>query len=141
MDLPMEVVSTPQEMRQAVDRLSGLELIFVDTAGRSPRDEIKLQELRSMLAEAQADEVHLVLSSVASSKSLTKTAELFAEVGTTALLLTKLDEATGLGNLLPLTRNCPLPISYITNGQNVPDDIAPADGRKLTRVILGMERI
>lgn len=140
-DLPMEVVSTPQEMRQAVDRLSGLELILVDTAGRSPRDEIKIQELRSMLAEAQADEVHLVLSSVASARSLTRTTEQFAEVGVTALLVTKLDEATGLGNLLPLARSCQLPLSYVTNGQNVPDDIAPADSRKLTRVILGMESV
>ncbi len=45
-DLPMEVVSTPREMRQAVERLSDLDLILMDTAGRSPRDEVKIQELR-----------------------------------------------------------------------------------------------
>ncbi len=140
-DLPMEVVSTPREMREAVDRLSGLDLVLLDTAGRSPRDEVKIQELKSMLAEAQADEIHLVLSSVASTASLQKAAERFADVGVTALLLTKLDEATGLGNLLPLVRSCELPLSYLTNGQNVPDDIEPADSKKLTRTILGMERI
>ena len=52
--------------------------------GRSPRDEVKLQELKAMLGEAQADEVHLVLSSVASAASLASTAEKFAPVGTTA---------------------------------------------------------
>ena len=140
-DLPMEVVSTPREMREAVDRLSGLDLVLLDTAGRSPRDEVKIQELKSMLAEAQADEIHLVLSSVASTASLQKAAERFADVGVTALLLTKLDEATGLGNLLPLVRSCELPLSYLTNGQNVPDDIEPADSKKLTRTILGMEKI
>ncbi|MBC8872062.1 MAG: flagellar biosynthesis protein FlhF [Planctomycetes bacterium] len=140
-DLPMEVVSTPREMREAVDRLSGLDLVLMDTAGRSPRDEVKIQELKSMLAEAQADEIYLVLSSVASAASLEKTAERFSQVGVTSLLLTKLDEATGLGNLLPLVRSCGLPLSYLTNGQNVPDDIEPADNRKLTRIILGMERI
>ena len=128
-------------MREAVDRLSGLDLVLMDTAGRSPRDEVKIQELKSMLAEAQADEIYLVLSSVASAASLEKTAERFSQVGVTSLLLTKLDEATGLGNLLPLVRSCGLPLSYLTNGQNVPDDIEPADNRKLTRIILGMERI
>lgn len=136
-DLPMEVVATPREMRAAVERMSNLELILMDTAGRSPRDEVKIQELKVMLAEAQADEVHLVLSSVASGASLKKTAQRFAEVGATAIIFTKLDEATGLGNLLPLLRSCNLPLSYLTNGQNVPDDIEPADPRKLARMLLG----
>jgi flagellar biosynthesis protein FlhF len=138
-DLPMEVVSTPREMRRAVERLADLDLILMDTAGRSPRDEVKIQELRSLLAEAEADEVHLVLSSVNSLDNLKKTAQQFADVGVTALVLTKLDEATGLGNIIPLLRSCHLPLSYVTNGQNVPDDIAAADRRRLTRSILGID--
>jgi flagellar biosynthesis protein FlhF len=138
-DLPMEVVSTPKEMRAAVARLSNLDLILIDTAGRSPRDEVRIQELKSLLAEASADEVHLVLSSIGSATNLAKTAERFAEVGTTALLLTKLDESAGLGNLLPLLRASKLPLSYVTNGQNVPDDIQAADQRRLARMVLGME--
>jgi len=119
-DLPMQVVSTPREMRDAVRRLDGLDLVLLDTAGRSPRDDIKIQELKAFLNEAGADEVHLVLSSVAGSRTLQQTAQRFAVVGTTALLLTKLDEATGLGNLLPLLRESRLPVSYLTDGQNVP---------------------
>ncbi len=138
-DLPMEVVSTPREMREAVQRLSNLDLILLDTAGRSPKDEVKIQELKSMLAEARADEVHLVLSSVTGTAALKKTAERFMPVGVTALILTKQDEATGLGNLLPLLRSCGLPLSYTTNGQNVPDDIDDANQRKLARIVLGME--
>ncbi len=64
-DLPMQVVSTPPEMREAVQRMSHLDLILLDTAGRSPKDEVRIQELKAFLAEAAADEVHLVLSSVA----------------------------------------------------------------------------
>lgn len=138
MDVPMEVVSTPRDLRDALQRLSGVDLILMDTAGRSPRDEVKIQELKSVLAEAQADEVHLVLSAVSSLALLKKAAERFADVGVTSILFTKLDEATGLGNLLPLTRSCRLPLSYVTNGQNVPDDIAAADPRQLARIVLGM---
>jgi flagellar biosynthesis protein FlhF len=138
-DLPMAVVSTPREMREAVTRMSDLEIVLMDTAGRSPRDEVKIQELRTMLIEAKADEVHLVLSSVGSAGGLKRTAEQFSPAGTTALVLTKLDEATGLGNLLPLLRASKLPLSYVTDGQNVPDDIEAADQRRLARMILGME--
>ena len=92
-----------------------------------------------MLAEARADEVHLVLSTVAGERILRQTAERFAAVGTTALLLTKLDESSGLGAVLPLLRASGLPISYWTDGQNVPDDIETADARRLARMILALE--
>jgi flagellar biosynthesis protein FlhF len=136
-DLPMEVVATPREMREAVGRMSHLDLILMDTAGRSPRDEVKIQELKSMLAEAEPDEVHLVLSSTAGAKSLISTAEHFADVGITAMLLTKLDEAQSLGHLVSLIRTCELPISYLTDGQDVPDDIQVAERRALAGRLLG----
>ena len=136
-DLPMEIVSTPREMREAIARMSDLDLILMDTAGRSPRDEVKIQELKSMLAEAEPDEVHLVLSAVGGARSLATTAERCATVGTTSMLITKLDESPALGNLLSVTRNCNLPISYLTDGQNVPDDIQVAEPKKLARMILG----
>ena len=136
-DLPMEVVSTPREMRAAAERMSDMDLVLMDTAGRSPRDEVKVQELKSMLAEADADEVHLVLSGVAGASNLANTASKFAEVGTTALILTKLDEAAGLGNLLPALRVSRLPLSYLTHGQNVPDDIVVAERGRLASMMIG----
>lgn len=137
-DLPMKVVSSPREMREAVRSMADLDLVLLDTAGRSPKDEVKIQELRSFLSEAGAHEVHLVLSSVASAATLQRTAERFAITGTTALILTKLDEATSLGNLLPLVRSSKLPLSYLTDGQNVPDDITAASGPDVARLILGL---
>ncbi|CAD7694825.1 unnamed protein product [Ostreobium quekettii] len=122
-DLPMEVVSTPREMREAIARLADLDLVLVDTAGRSPRDEVKIQELKSMLGEAQPDEVCLVLSSTSGERNLSVTTEKFAPAGVTSMIYTKLDEATSLGHLLPVTRTHGLPVSYLTDGQNVPDDI------------------
>ena len=136
-DLPMQVVSTPREMREAMHAMGDLDLVLMDTAGRSPKDEVKIQELKAFLSEAQADEVHLVLSSVTGAATLERTAERFAAVGTTHLVLTKLDETSGLGNLLPLLRGSGLPLSYLTNGQNVPDDIEPADRRRFANMILG----
>jgi flagellar biosynthesis protein FlhF len=139
-DLPMEVVATPREMREAVARMNHLDLVLMDTAGRSPRDEVRIQELKSMLAEAEPDDVHLVLSSTAGAKSLVNTAERFADVGTTALLMTKLDEANSLGHLVSMVRSVRLPVSYLTDGQNVPDDIQVARAGAMAGMLLGVER-
>ena len=72
-----------------------------------------------MLMEADPDEVHLVLSAVTSADALRTSAAKFADVGTTGLLLTKIDEASGLGNLLPLLQSVKLPLTYLTHGQRV----------------------
>jgi len=138
-DLPMHVVSTPREMRDAVNSLSTMDLVLLDTAGRSPHDDVKIQELKSFLVEAQADEVHLVLSATIGASSLEATARQFGAAGTSHLLLTKLDEAANLGHLLSLARSSRLPMSYVTDGQSVPDDIAPADSGRLARIVLGQE--
>jgi flagellar biosynthesis protein FlhF len=139
-DLPMKVVTNPLEMRRALDELSGLDLVLIDTAGRSPKDELQIQELKSLLAEAQVDEVHLVLSMTSSRQSLEAAVDKFKAAGTTAVILTKLDEASGMGAVLSLARRVELPISYLTAGQAVPDDIEPAHPRRIARLILGQER-
>ena len=125
-DLPMEVVTTPREMRNAVARLADCEIVLIDTAGRSPRDEIQIQELKAMLSEAKPDEVQLVLSSVSGGRQLSRLVEQFTTVNPTSLLLTKLDESISCGHLLSLLCRSKLPLSYTTHGQNVPDDIQPA---------------
>ncbi|TWT86534.1 Flagellar biosynthesis protein FlhF [Pseudobythopirellula maris] len=137
-DLPMEVVSTPREMREAVERLSHLDLVLMDTAGRSPKDAVRVQELRALLAEAQPDEVHLVLSVPTTPRGLSQAVERFAPVGVTSVLLTKLDEAPCLGHLLGFAESSDLPISYLTDGQNVPDDIRVAEPEGLARLVTGM---
>ncbi|MCX7419989.1 MAG: flagellar biosynthesis protein FlhF [Planctomycetia bacterium] len=140
-DLPMKVVTNSIEMRRALDELVGLDLILIDTGGRSPRDELKIQELKSLLAEAQVDEVHLVLSLTAGVSSLKATVEKFSSANTTALILTKLDEAAGMGSLLTAARKLPLPVSYLTTGQDVPDDIEMANACRMARLVLGQERL
>ena len=140
-DLPMKVVTSPQDMRRALDELTGLDLVLIDTAGRSPRDELKIQELKSMLNEAQVDEVHLVMSLNASVRSIKLTAEQFKPISPTAVVLTKLDEAAGMGSLLSVSRQIQLPLSYVTTGQDVPDDIEPANASRLSRLVLGQDRL
>ena len=141
-DLPMEVVATPREMRAAVERLRSCDIVLIDTAGRSPRDEVRLQELRAMLGEASPDETHLVLSATTTRRGLLESVRRFTPVGVDALLLTKLDEAATLGGILGVGERDgapPLPIGYLTDGQNVPDDIRVADRDRFARAALKPE--
>jgi flagellar biosynthesis protein FlhF len=73
--------------------------------------------------------------------SLIHAAHRFQSVGVTAMLLTKLDEASRLGGLLSLFRDSRLPVSYLADGQSVSDDIRPADPGGLARMILGLDTI
>ncbi|MBX6312696.1 MAG: flagellar biosynthesis protein FlhF [Isosphaeraceae bacterium] len=140
-DLPLAVANAPAEMCRAIEGLGPVDLVLIDTAGRSPRDEVKIRELADFLAEARPDEVHLVLSATSGERSLRAVVERFSVVRADRLILTKLDEADGLGGVLAVIGQANLPVSYLTTGQAVPDDIEPANRRRLARLILGHEAV
>ncbi len=140
-DLPLAVVNHPGEMARAIEELGSVDLVLIDTAGRSPRDEVKIRELADFLNAAAPDEVHLVLSAVAGERSLRAAVERFSVARADRLIFTKLDEADGLGGVLAVLGQGNRPVSYITTGQAVPDDIEPADRHRLARLILGKEAL
>ena len=133
--IPLRVASTPREFRRAIEEMQDRELVLIDTVGRSPRDELRIQELRGFLAEGAVDEIHLVLSLLASPRSLQTVAEKFAVVQPTHLILSKLDEAPVLGGMYSTARRIGLPLSYLSTGQNVPDDLEPAIAAEVSRWI------
>lgn len=140
-DLPLVVANAPEEMEEAIEGLGPVDLVLIDTAGRSPRDEVKIRELADFLAEARPDEIHLVLSATSGERSLRAAVDRFAVARADRLILTKLDEADGLGGSLAVIGQANLPVSYLTTGQAVPDDIEPADRSRLARLILGHELV
>ena len=140
-DLPLAVANDPAGMRKALAELGSVDMVFIDTAGRSPRDEVKIRELADFMAQARPDEIHLVLSAGAAPRTLRAAVDRFAQVRADRLILTKLDEAEGSGAILGVLAAANRPVSYLTTGQAVPDDIEPADRRRLARLILGQETI
>lgn len=132
-----EVVQSSDQMLPALDRLSHCQLILIDTAGRSPRDAAQLETLRDFLRVASPTQIHLVLSAASSQAHAAMALEQFAALEPTHLLLTKLDESPCLGGWYRLLSSGTWPLSYITTGQQVPEDILVANRRRLASLILG----
>ncbi|HVT88386.1 MAG TPA: flagellar biosynthesis protein FlhF [Tepidisphaeraceae bacterium] len=132
----LRVVASPDELRSAVNSMSDNEFVLIDTAGRSPNDALKLHELRNFLASACPDETHLVLSATASQCCLELAVERFGEMRIDRMIFTKLDEAAHAGIMLNILRRVGKPLSYVTTGQDVPDDIEVGRTKRLAEMIL-----
>lgn len=134
--LPIKVVMSPEEMSAAIADFSNMDVIIVDTAGRSQHDARRLDDLKAFIAAAGPDETHLVLASTVGDTVMRRTAERFMPLGPDRCILTKLDEAVCTGQIAGLTGRIGLPLSFVTVGQEVPDDIEPARADRLARAAL-----
>ncbi len=134
---PLEVVSAPDQITGAIQRQRECDIILIDTAGRSPRDSEQLAVLGQFLDAAQPDQRHLVLNTAMSHQAAKDAMRRFAVTQPSHLLLSKIDESVCLGTWYEMLAESPLPISYVTTGQHVPQDIAVASGRKLASIMLG----
>lgn len=137
-DVPLEVVMSPGEFKDAVARMADRDFVLIDTAGRSQHDTRKICELKEFFAEVRPHEVHLVLSSTCGEAVLLETIRRFRDVGVDRVIFTKLDEAIGFGVILACLQQAQAGLSYVTTGQDVPDDIRVGEGKSLARLILGV---
>lgn len=145
LDVPVNVAYSPSEICGCLNEFSGYDVIFVDTAGRSHKNEEQKDELIELINNVKnggydADiETFLVLSVTTKYKDLINIADTYKEIEDYRLLFTKLDETVTLGNIINLKCYTGAPLSYTTSGQNVPDDIETIDVQKLAKNLLGGE--
>jgi flagellar biosynthesis protein FlhF len=130
-NLPVEVVYTPSDLNQSIANLKDCDLILIDTAGRSPHNQAMMDELQRFLSNSRIGVILLVISATTKYQDMLTIAESFSKIAFTHLVFTKLDETNSLGPIVSLAMNAKRPISYFTNGQNVPDDIEVAKPNKL----------
>jgi len=136
MNLPVEVVLSPQQFEQALLKLRDKDLILIDTAGRSPKDTLCIDELASYLRPDFNIDTHLVLSATTRENELYEAMDRFSVLGLDHTLITKIDECSSLGVLLDLQIRNKIPFSFITNGQRVPEDIMEANSKILSKLIM-----
>ncbi|GAB6192658.1 flagellar biosynthesis protein FlhF [Desulfocastanea catecholica] len=136
MRLPVDVVISPEQLEQAIARHSDKELILIDTAGRSPRDSYCIDELAQFLRPDRHIDKHLVLSAGTRENELVDTIERFNSLGISNTIFTKTDECTNLGILLNIQIQNANSLSYITNGQRVPEDLLEISPKIVAELIM-----
>jgi len=135
MGVPVEVVMAPGQMEEVLSRHVDKDLILIDTAGRSPRDDVSIKELAEFLPPDADRENHLVLSAVTREHELYETIRRFACFTPQGLIVTKIDECENHGVLLNMHIRHDYPFSYLTSGQRVPEDLLPAEPDKIAALI------
>lgn len=140
LEVPFRVVYSPEEIVQCLRVFAGFDYIFVDTSGHSYQNEEQKQNMEQIVhaVDSEAEkEIYLVLSATTKYKDLLKIVDTYSEITDYKLIFTKLDETNALGNLMNVKLHTDKMISYITCGQNVPDDFREFNPQSAVRQLLG----
>ena len=137
MGVPVDVVLSPDQLQEAFRRHADKDLILIDTAGRSPQDSLRIDELNEFLGEGAGVENCLVLPATTEERLLQKTYDAFSKLPLTQLIFTKLDETDRCGALINVPTRNNLPLAYLTNGQKVPEDLLLAEPQSVADLVMG----
>ncbi len=137
-DSPVERADNLDELIKAINRHQDKDMILVDTMGVNPRNTGMMLRLSNLLQSlGGSQEIFLVLSSTTKSNDLIRNAAEFRKVGYSKLIFTKLDETETCGSMLNVVCRMGVPVAFVSYGQNVPDDIAAVNPKKLAGLLLG----
>jgi flagellar biosynthesis protein FlhF len=139
MGLPCLPAFSSEELELAANKMRDKEIILIDTAGQSHLDNKRMKKLGNLLEGNLSISSHLVLSANAGKLDMKEAAENFAVLNPTTYVFTKLDEAMQRGNIIDQIMDLKLPISFVTNGQRVPEDIVCATKKNILKLILNQQ--
>ncbi len=134
-NIDMLVAYEPSDMPRLLNSFKNKDIIFIDTAGRSQKNMEHLKVNKEFLSLSDVDETYLVLSATNSTKNLYDVAERFKIFKYNSVIFTKIDEAVTHGNILNIVTQFDMPVSFLTNGQVIPDDIISADPEFISKMI------
>ena len=138
MGVPVTVVQSKAELRQAIDNHADADVIFVDTGGRSQRDDLQMSEIYKLFGDAQGVDILLTLSATTKDADLTEITRRFNEIPLSGVVFTKLDESSTFGSLFNHAIRFKHPIAYLTTGQKVPEDIETATRERMVDLLLNI---
>ncbi|QAT39965.1 flagellar biosynthesis protein FlhF [Clostridium sp. JN-9] len=141
MNIPFKVVMTIKEMESAVEDMKGCDVILIDTTGRSSKNVMQISELRAYIEKINSNNIHLVISCTTKAKDIADIVKGYGILNYENVIITKMDETSTYGSILNIVSSAKKPISFITTGQSVPDDIKTLSSTELTKLILGEDSI
>ncbi len=138
MRIGIEAVVDPPEFLTALQALRHMDIILIDTVGSSQYDKQKIEKLQQFLS-SNTDvgiDVSLVMGAPTKLEDLRAIYNNFSILGIDTLIFTKLDETRGFGNIFSLVYETEKPVSYLSTGQEVPDDLMCADSDYLVECLM-----
>ena len=140
----MGLVSVPaftrKDLANALERMKQMDVVLIDTAGHSHSDSVRMNEATQMINGDFDISVHLVLSVTTDLVDMKQAAKSFFSLKPDSYVFTKIDEAKRCGKIVDQISEARLPVSMITNGQRVPEDLIIPDASTLLGVVLGTEQ-
>lgn len=140
LDAPVKIIYSAEELNRAVEVLSDNDLIFVDTAGFSHKNMDKRDDIKKLidgLDSKYEKETYLVVSAATKYKDLMEIVDTYKQISDYKIIFTKLDETSAVGNILNIRLYSGADLSYMTNGQSVPDDLEIFDMQMIVKQLLG----
>ena len=126
-------------MKKAQEEYADYDVVLIDTAGRSHKNVEQTEDFEKLFyaVSEEVRDIYLVLSATTKYRDLVKITETYAKIAKFNLIFTKLDETCCIGNILNIKMLTDAPLSYLTSGQTVPDDIETINAQKIAKQLLG----
>ena len=136
---PLKVIYSPEELGEIKEEMDQYDVCLIDTAGCSHKNKEQLEDIKKLLDQVPISEreVYLVLNAATKYSDLKEIADVYKDMTDYSIIFTKLDETSTTGVLLNMRLYTQNPLSYVTWGQNVPDDIGKLDAQKIAKQLLG----
>ncbi|HHX24461.1 MAG TPA: flagellar biosynthesis protein FlhF [Thermoanaerobacterales bacterium] len=139
LEIPVYVVHSNTEIENILKNLVDYELLLIDTMGFSPNNRIQIKKVKSLLDYLKPNDIFMVISAATKNTDMIEILNNYRELNYKKIIVTKLDETKSYGTILNAINITGCKLSYLTTGQNVPDDIEVASGDKIADMILGAE--
>jgi flagellar biosynthesis protein FlhF len=140
LDVPVCIAESLTEIPRALDHLAQKRLVLIDTPGMSQRDSQLAERMAQLSSPGSNVETALVLSASTQAGAIAETVARFSTAKIASVLLTKVDEAASLGGILSILARAELPISYVSEGQRVPEDLRPARALELVSAAVNLAK-
>ncbi len=139
LSIPVEVVYEMKDLQEVLPKYKDYDYILVDTAGRSHKNKEQYKDLKNLYSafDGYSYLTYLVLSATTKYKDLKNITSMYSDIGDYSLIFTKLDETDAIGNILNIKLDTGMPLSYVSYGQNVPDDIEIMNPQVIAKQVLG----
>jgi flagellar biosynthesis protein FlhF len=136
LNISLSVVYDMSDLQAEMNFMSDREVVFIDTAGKRPGDEKHTEDVRKIIKTCEPEDILLCIPATVNFPALKEVVDAYSFIENYKLLVTKIDETRFRGMILNLCWYTKKPLSYFTNGQDVPDDIEKIDAEKLARDLL-----